>query len=57
MGILTDVFAPIEELIRPTEGLGQQLLAERLEPVLYEARALLVDLQLKALFTSFTRFR
>lgn len=53
---MSDVLVPIEDLIEPSVGLGQTLMGEKLIPVLHQVRELLVDLQLKALATSFQHF-
>lgn len=57
MGILGDVYMPIEDLVEPTEGLGQRLVGEQLMPVFQEVRELLVDLQIKLLFSHFQAYR
>lgn len=47
MGILSDVTRPIEELIRPTEGLGEQLLREKLQPEFAALALFMVDMHAK----------
>lgn len=55
MGIITDVTRPIRDALKPTEGLGRQLVWDRLEPVFYETTKLLVDLKLRQIRTQVER--
>lgn len=49
--MFSDVLRPIRELVQPTEGLPELLLAEKLAPMAEQMTLLLLDLQFKAVQT------
>lgn len=51
MGIFGDVYAPIRDLIEPTEGLDYLLIAEKLQAIIHPVERELIDLNLNALYT------